>query len=207
MAVRRRWFRTADVGFTDADGDLHLVDRSSDLVIVNGFNVYPREVEQVLLELPGVAEAAVVGVPDERSGQAVRALLVSAPGVEPTVDEVRAHCVGQLARFKVPALIEFVPALRARRPQGSRRHWPGDRRDRAAVTVYTRADCRCARRPRPRWPGSGRALSPLATVLHRHRPRLGPSSGDRVPVSMVDGSEHGFGRANPAPRRDLTPRR
>jgi long-chain acyl-CoA synthetase len=111
------WFRTADVGFTDADGDLHLVDRSSDLVIVNGFNVYPREVEQVLLELPGVAEAAVVGVPDERSGQAVRALLVSAPGVEPTVDEVRAHCVGRLARFKVPALIEFVPAL-PRTPTG-----------------------------------------------------------------------------------------
>ena len=87
------WFRTADVGFLDADGDLHLVDRSSDLVIVNGFNVYPREVEQVLLELPGVAEAAVVGVPDERSGQAVRAVLVR-PRLDPadaelTADEVR----------------------------------------------------------------------------------------------------------------------
>ena len=70
------WFRTADVGFLDADGDLHLVDRSSDLVVVNGFTVYPREVEQVLGELPGVAEAAVVGVPDERTGQAVRAVLV-----------------------------------------------------------------------------------------------------------------------------------
>ena len=76
------WFRTADVGFLDADGDLHLVDRSSDLVIVNGFNVYPREVEQVLAELPAVAEAAVVGVPDERSGEAVKAVLVRAEGAQ-----------------------------------------------------------------------------------------------------------------------------
>ena len=105
------WFRTADVGFLDADGDLHLVDRSSDLVIVNGFNVYPREVEQVLLELPEVAEAAAVGVPDERSGQAVRAVLVLAPGAALTADRVREHCAERLARFKVPSIVEFVPAL------------------------------------------------------------------------------------------------
>lgn len=114
------WFRTADVGFLDADGDLHLVDRASDLVIVNGFNVYPREVEQVLVELPGVAEAAVVGVPDDRTGEAVKAVLVRAAGAadrELTEQEVRAHCVVRLARFKVPAAIEFVDEL-PRTPTG-----------------------------------------------------------------------------------------
>jgi long-chain acyl-CoA synthetase len=121
------WFRTADVGFLDADGDLHLVDRSSDVVIVNGFNVYPREVEQVLLELPGLAEAAVVGRPDERRGEQVRAVLVRAAGTEITADEVRAHCVERLARFKVPSVIEFVDAL-PRTPTGkiARRALAGD---------------------------------------------------------------------------------
>ncbi|HYH30174.1 MAG TPA: AMP-binding protein [Pseudonocardia sp.] len=111
------WFRTADVGFLDADGDLHLVDRSSDLVIVNGFNVYPREVEQVLAELPGVAEAAVVGVPDERTGEAVKAVLVRAEDAELTEEEVVAHSVERLARFKVPTVVEFAEAL-PRTPTG-----------------------------------------------------------------------------------------
>ena len=111
------WFRTADVGFLDADGDLHLVDRSSDLVIVNGFNVYPREVEQVLGELPAVAESAVVGVPDERSGEAVKAVVVRADGAELTEEEVLAHCGERLARFKVPTVVEFVDAL-PRTPTG-----------------------------------------------------------------------------------------
>ncbi len=109
------WFRTADVGFLDADGDLHLVDRSSDLVIVNGFNVFPREVEQVLAELDGVAEAAVIGVPDDRTGEAVKAVLVLSGDV--TEDQVRAHCALRLARFKVPAVIQFVDAL-PRTPTG-----------------------------------------------------------------------------------------
>jgi long-chain acyl-CoA synthetase len=111
------WFRTADVGFLDADGDLHLVDRSSDVVIVNGFNVYPREVEQVLVELPGVAEGAVVGVPEDRTGEAVKAVLVLAPGAELTEEDVRAHCLERLARFKVPTVIEFADAL-PRTPTG-----------------------------------------------------------------------------------------
>lgn len=111
------WFRTADVGYLDADGDLHLVDRSSDLVIVNGFNVYPREVERVLAELDGVVEAAVVGVPDDRTGEAVKAVVVAAEGAELTVDAVRDHCRARLARFKVPAVVEFVAAL-PRTPTG-----------------------------------------------------------------------------------------
>ncbi|GAA3246708.1 long-chain fatty acid--CoA ligase [Pseudonocardia petroleophila] len=111
------WFRTADVGFLDADGDLHLVDRSSDLVIVNGFNVYPREVERVLAELDGVAEAAVVGVPDDRTGEAVKAVLVRAAGSGLTEEEVRAHCAVRLARFKTPSVIAFVEDL-PRTPTG-----------------------------------------------------------------------------------------
>lgn len=111
------WFRTADVGFFDADGDLHLVDRSSDLVIVNGFNVYPREVEHVLLELDGIGEAAVVGVHDDRTGETVKAVLVRSPGSTTTEEDVLAHCTIRLARFKVPSAILFVDEL-PRTPTG-----------------------------------------------------------------------------------------
>ena len=111
------WFRTADVGFLDADGDLHLVDRASDVVIVNGFNVYPREVEQVLLSIEGVTEAAVVGQRDERAGEVVKAVLVVDPDAGVEEDAVRAFCAQRLARFKVPAVITFVDAL-PRTPTG-----------------------------------------------------------------------------------------
>jgi long-chain acyl-CoA synthetase len=105
------WFRTSDVGYLDADGDLHLVDRATDLVIVNGFNVYPHEVEQVLTAHPQIVEAAVVGVPDERTGEAVKAVLVVRPGAELTAEQVREHCAVRLARFKLPTVVEFVDAL------------------------------------------------------------------------------------------------
>jgi long-chain acyl-CoA synthetase len=111
------WFRTADVGFLDADGDLHLVERSSDVVIVNGFNVYPREVEQVLLAIEGVTEAAVVGQRDERAGEVVKAVLVTDPAAGVDEEAVRAFCLARLARFKVPAVITFVEAL-PRTPTG-----------------------------------------------------------------------------------------
>jgi long-chain acyl-CoA synthetase len=105
------WFRTCDVGFVDADGDLYLVDRAGDLVIVNGFNVYPHEVERVLGELPEVAEAAVVGVPDPRTGETVKAVLVLRPGAALTAERVREHCVTRLARFKIPTVVEFAERL------------------------------------------------------------------------------------------------
>lgn len=111
------WFRTADVGFLDADGDLHLVDRSSDVVIVSGFNVFPHEVEQVLAELDGVKEAAVVGVPDDRLGEVVKAVVVREQAADLTEEAVRTHCAARLARFKVPAVIEFVDGL-PRTPTG-----------------------------------------------------------------------------------------
>lgn len=105
------WFRTGDVGYLDPDGDLHLVDRANDLIIVNGFNVYPHEVERVLSEMPGVAEAAAVGVPDERAGERVKVVVVAESGAELTADQVRAHCARRLAKFKVPDIVEFTDRL------------------------------------------------------------------------------------------------
>ncbi|MGH3742588.1 MAG: AMP-binding enzyme, partial [Micromonosporaceae bacterium] len=97
--------------YADADGDLFLVDRLRELVLVSGFNVYPREVEQVLCEHPAVAEAAVLGVPDERTGEAVKAYVVRHPAAEVTAEDLIAHCGQRLARFKQPSSIGFVSEL------------------------------------------------------------------------------------------------
>ena len=105
------WFGTGDIAYADADGELHLVGRSSDLVIVNGFNVYPAEVEAVLAAQPGVAEVAVVGVRHERSGEAVQAWVVPSPGIELDRDELLAAAARSLARFKLPERIHLVDQL------------------------------------------------------------------------------------------------
>ncbi|SFW48421.1 long-chain-fatty-acid--CoA ligase [Amycolatopsis australiensis] len=105
------WFRTGDVGYLDTDGDLHLVDRANDLIIVNGFNVFPREVEEVIGQLPEVAEAAVVGVVDERSGEAVKAFVVPAAGASLSEQQVVEHCAAHLAGYKVPHAVEFAESL------------------------------------------------------------------------------------------------
>lgn len=106
------WWSTGDVGFLDASGDLFLVDRVKELVIVSGFNVYPVEVEEVVAEVPGVTEVAVIGVADEVTGEAVVAYVV-APGEVPADVEgaVRAHCAERLARFKQPSRVEVVDQL------------------------------------------------------------------------------------------------
>ncbi|MCY7396871.1 MAG: AMP-binding protein [Nocardioides sp.] len=106
------WWSTGDVGFLDAEGDLFLVDRLKELVIVSGFNVYPVEVEAVVGEVLGVLEAAVIGAPDAQSGEAVVAY-VRAPGQDPAAIEtaVREHCATRLARFKQPTRIEVVDEL------------------------------------------------------------------------------------------------
>ncbi len=105
------WFRTGDIGYLDDRGELRLVDRKKDLVIVSGFNVWPREVEEVLLEHPGVAGAAVVGVPDERTGEAVKAFVVPAGSGALDLEDLRAHAARHLARFKHPAEIAVVDDL------------------------------------------------------------------------------------------------
>ncbi|MGZ4448269.1 MAG: class I adenylate-forming enzyme family protein [Nocardioides sp.] len=106
------WWSTGDVGFLDASGDLFLVDRLKELVIVSGFNVYPVEVEEVIREVEGVAEAAVIGVEDPTTGEAVVAYVRAVGGdAEATVAAVRAHCERRLARFKQPSRIEVVDQL------------------------------------------------------------------------------------------------
>ncbi|WP_374675773.1 class I adenylate-forming enzyme family protein [Ideonella sp.] len=110
-ALRDGWLFTGDVGVLDEDGFLTLKDRSKDLLISGGSNVYPREVEEVLLTAPGVAEVAVVGAPDAEWGEVVVAFVVAAPGTPPTAAALDAHCLAQLARFKRPRRYVFVPAL------------------------------------------------------------------------------------------------
>jgi long-chain acyl-CoA synthetase len=105
------WLGTGDLAYRDADGDLHLVDRRSDLVLVSGFNVYPAEVERVLDAHPAVLESAVIGVPDARTGAAVRAVVVLRAGESATAEDLRAHAAASLARYKVPTSVQFLPAL------------------------------------------------------------------------------------------------
>ena len=111
------WFRTGDIAYRDEDGYLFLVDRSKDLVIVSGFNVFPREVEEAIASHPKVAECAVIGVPDERTGEAVKAIVVPRAGAALTEDEVLEHCRDRLARFKLPRDVEFAERL-PRHPTG-----------------------------------------------------------------------------------------
>ncbi len=105
------WLATGDIGFLDDEGDLHLVDRLKDLILVSGFNVYPQEVEAVLLAHPGVREVAVVGVPDELTGESVRAIVVPAAAAQPTEKELIEYAGRSLARFKCPTSVTFVPDL------------------------------------------------------------------------------------------------
>ncbi len=106
------WFRTGDVGVADDDGDLYIVDRRKDLILVSGFNVYPREVEEVLRRHPGVGDCAVVGDHDDQTGERVRAVVVpDPPGVSLTEEEVIEFCSRSLAPYKLPRTVEIVTAI------------------------------------------------------------------------------------------------
>lgn len=105
------WFATGDVAYLDDDGDLFLVDRRKDLVLVSGFNVYPREVEDVLDAHPAVQESAVIGIPHPYTGESVKALVVLVPGARASADDLIGHCAKSLARFKCPTSVEFVEEL------------------------------------------------------------------------------------------------
>jgi len=105
------WWKTGDVAYADEDGDLFLVDRIKEMILVSGFNVYPREVEDVLVAHPGIVEAAVIGAPHPYTGETVKAYVVTAPGVQLSAEDLIAHCERGLARFKCPATVEFVSAL------------------------------------------------------------------------------------------------
>ncbi len=105
------WLRTGDIAVTDDEGYLYLVDRAKDLIIVSGFNVYPAEVEEVLIEHPAVREVGVVGVPHPHTGEAVKAFVVLQAGATAHEDTLVSWCLDHLARYKCPSKILFVDEL------------------------------------------------------------------------------------------------
>lgn len=117
QALRGGWLHTGDIGTLDADGYLYVRDRLKDLIVSGGENVYPRVVEEVLFQHPAVADVAVIGVPDERWGEVVKAVVVLRAEVPATGDEILAFCRQQLGGFEVPRSIDFVEQL-PRNPSG-----------------------------------------------------------------------------------------
>lgn len=109
--IRDGWLWTGDVGALDGDGFLTLKDRSKDVIISGGTNIYPREVEEALLTHPGVREVSVVGVPDPQWGEAVIAFVVAAPGAAVTPEALDRHCLERIARFKRPKVYRFIAEL------------------------------------------------------------------------------------------------
>jgi long-chain acyl-CoA synthetase len=105
------YFRTGDVGLFTPEGYLKIVDRKKDMVIVSGFNVFPNEVEAVASACPGVAECACVGVPDDKTGEAVKLFVVKAPGATLMADDVINHCRKEMTAYKLPKIVRFIEAL------------------------------------------------------------------------------------------------
>ncbi len=110
-AFRNGWFHTGDLAYRDEDGYFFIVDRKKDLVIRGGYNVYPREIEEVLFDHPGIAAAAVIGKPDDKLGQEVLAFVVAKEGASLTPDEVIAHCKERLAAYKYPRDVRIIDEL------------------------------------------------------------------------------------------------
>jgi long-chain acyl-CoA synthetase len=110
-ALRGGWFHSGDIGLRDPDGSFRIVDRKKEMLIRGGFNVYPREVEEVLYAHPDVLEAAVIGVPHESHGEEVKAVVVRRPGSQLDAEGVIAFCRERLAAYKYPRLVEFRDAL------------------------------------------------------------------------------------------------
>jgi long-chain acyl-CoA synthetase len=111
QTIRAGWLYTGDLGYLDEDGYLFIVDRKKDLIKPSGFQVWPREVEEVIAAHPSVAEVGVAGVPDAYQGEAVKAWVVLQAGQRVTIDELRAYCREKLAAYKVPKYIEFRESL------------------------------------------------------------------------------------------------
>ena len=106
-----RWFHTGDVGYRDEEGFFYVVDREKHMINTAGYNVYPREIEELLFEHPEIADAAVVGIPDDRRGETVKAFVVRTPDGDVTEEEVREYCLENLAEYKHPREVEFVDEL------------------------------------------------------------------------------------------------
>ncbi|MFD1426363.1 long-chain-fatty-acid--CoA ligase [Kroppenstedtia sanguinis] len=109
--LREGWLNTGDIAMMDEDGYFYIMDRQKDMIIAGGFNIYPREVEEVLYDHPAVQEVAVIGVPDPYRGETVKAYLVLKPDAQVTEKELNTYCRSKLANFKVPRLYEFRDQL------------------------------------------------------------------------------------------------
>ncbi len=105
------WLKTGDIAVIQEDGYMRIVDRKKDMILVSGFNVYPNELEDVLATLPGVLQCAAIGVPDEKSGEAIKIFVVAKPGVTLTKEQVMAHMRTNVTGYKVPKTVEFRDAL------------------------------------------------------------------------------------------------
>jgi acyl-CoA synthetase (AMP-forming)/AMP-acid ligase II len=133
-ALRGGWMHTGDAGILDDEGFLYIQDRVKDMIVSGGENVYPREVEDVLFQHPAVADVAVIGVPDERWGEAVKAIVVRKEGETVDADALLAYCKGQLGGYKRPRSVDFIEAL-PRNPSGKvlkkdlrEKYWAGQSR-------------------------------------------------------------------------------
>ncbi|MHB8823054.1 MAG: AMP-binding protein, partial [Pseudomonadaceae bacterium] len=105
------FFKTGDIGVIQADGYIRIVDRKKDMILVSGFNVYPNELEDVLATLPGVLQCAAIGVPDEKSGEAIKLFVVVKPGESLTREQVMQHMHDNLTGYKRPRYVEFRDSL------------------------------------------------------------------------------------------------
>ncbi len=110
-ALRGGWFHSGDIGLRDEDGCYWIVDRKKDMIIRGGFNVYPREVEEVLYAHPAIVEAAVLGVPHPSHGEEIKAVVVLAAGQSLSAEELTAYTKERLAAYKYPRIIEFSESL------------------------------------------------------------------------------------------------
>ncbi len=110
-ALRDGWLYSGDIGFLDEDGHLTIIDRKKDMIVAGGYNIYPKEIDEVLYEHPKIVETCAVGVPDEYRGETVKAFVVIKPGESLTEEEVIDYCRERLAAYKVPKQIEFLPSL------------------------------------------------------------------------------------------------
>jgi len=109
--IRGGWLYTGDIGKIDKDGFIFLVDRKKEMILVGGYNVYPREVDELLFKHPSLLEAATIGIPDSFSGEAVKSFVVCRPGMTISADELRDYCAEHLVKYKVPKFFEFVESL------------------------------------------------------------------------------------------------
>jgi long-chain acyl-CoA synthetase len=109
--MRDGWFASGDMATVDSDGYFFIVDRKKDMIIRGGYNVYPREIEEILYEHPAVSEAAVVGVPDDSLGEEIAAVVVLKTGAEASADDIRAYVKERVAAYKYPRKLWFSEAL------------------------------------------------------------------------------------------------